>query len=107
MTCGAASPSDPYFFYHIKSSKEEQARKEREERRASKFAIKDKRRHFHDLVQSGKQLTAGPVLSKQIRAYDHIPRMTEDEMAYFQDWDFLAFFLVEIAGSDRDNESST
>ena len=84
LNCGATSPSDPYFFYHIKSSKEEQLRKEREERRASKFAIKDKRRHFYELVKSGRQLTAGPVLSKHIRAMDHIPRMTEEEMAFFE-----------------------
>lgn len=84
LSCGSCSPSDPYFFYHIKSSKEEQTRKEREERRASKYAIKDKRRHFYELVKSGAQLTAGPVLSKHIRAMDHIPRMTEDEMAFFR-----------------------
>ena len=84
LSCGSCSPSDPYFFYHIKSSKEEQTRKEREERRASKYAINDKRRHFYELVKSGAQLTAGPVLSKHIRAMDHIPRMTEDEMAFFR-----------------------
>ena len=83
LNCGEASPADPYFFYHIKASDEEQMAKKKAEKRASKYAIKDKRNHFLELVKSGKQLTKGPILSKYIRAYDHIPRMTDEEMEYF------------------------
>ena len=41
MNCGEASPADPYFFYHIKASEEEQMAKKKAEKRASKYAIKD------------------------------------------------------------------
>ena len=55
------------------------------------------------MVKSGKQLTKGPILSKYIRAYDHIPRMTEEELEYFgQEKERIRAMFEEMTDQELD-----
>ena len=54
-------------------------------------------------MKSGKQLTKGPILSKYIRAYDHIPRMTEEELEYFgQEKERIRAMFEEMTDQELD-----
>ena len=68
LNCGEASPADPYFFYHIKASEEEQVAKKKAEKRASKYAIKDKAGFQIDALKS-----ASDWMFSQKRRSDWLP----------------------------------
>ena len=48
-------------------------------------------------------MTKGPILSKYIRAYDHIPRMTEEELEYFgQEKERIRAMFEEMTDQELD-----